>query len=115
MVFDQDLLLKDLEDMDWLIPKFNDPRLLGSESVNECDLFMLLRDFSYKEQIGYLSRSTEDIHKLEMSMDKLMIRRGPDDKMRDHLSSSKERLFKLKPLMEKRQTYIHKLIPKEKD
>lgn len=106
---------KDSLDDDWLLPQFNNPNLFGNDSVNECDLFMLLRDFSYKEQIEYMRMSSENIHKLEMSMDRIAAKRGPDDRMTIHLLSSKERLSKLKVLMERRKSYIHKLTPVTED
>jgi hypothetical protein len=111
MVFDQELMLKSWWDNEWLIPKFNDPRLLGDDNVNECDLFMLLRDYSDREKIGYLERSVENICNVEASVKSLIVKRGPSD----HLLKSEDLISKLKILMEKRMRYIDKLIPEKKD
>lgn len=111
MTFGEDFLNQHWWDKEWLIPQFNDTRLLGDERVNECDLFMLLRGYGHREKIDILERSVENISRLEISTDKLISINGQTD----HLLKCQHLFSKIKVLMEKRMKYIGKLIPEKKD
>jgi hypothetical protein len=98
-----------------ILPVFGDPRLFGDESVNECDLFMLLQRFSDKEKRGMMW-SPEQYNDGKVERVKKLIATGKEKNISvDYLYQYLELFPKLKVLMEKRQSYIHKLIPKVED
>lgn len=110
MYFDEKFAGQHPWEKDWLVPQFNDPRLHGDELVNECDLFMLLRNLGHKEKIDHLERTVENISKLEIEVKRLIKIRGETE----HLLMCLKINQQLQPLMAKRQKYIDKLRPEVK-
>ena len=110
MYFDKKFADQHWWDKEWLVPQFNDPRLHGDELVNECDLFMLLRNLGHREKIDYLERTVKNISELEVETKRLIKIRGETE----HLLMCLKIDQQLQPLMTKRQTYIDKLRPEVK-
>lgn len=112
MIFDEDFRNQNWWDKEWIVPQFNDPRLLGDELVNECDLFFLIDVFGHREKIDILEKSPDEYNDVAVERVKKLIVKGKEDNLPvDYLYSYVEMYPKLKVLMEKRQNYIHKLAP----